>query len=299
GGTAGTGPDPGAPQAAPPGVISLRLPARPPFDGAGLMRYLAAHAAPGIEAGDAGRHARALRLPAGVAEVEAVLDGDGVRVEARLASLGDLPPLVARLRRLFDLDADAAAIDAALAADPALAPLVAACPGIRLPGSVDAFETLVRTMLGQQVSVAAASAVVARLVREASADPRLFPSPAELAERGPAVLRGPARRSAAIVAIAERVADGRLRLDLGRSVAELRAELEAQPGIGPWTAGHVAMRVLGAPDVLLESDLALRAGARRLGLPDSPRGIRERASAWAPWRSYAGMHLWRAPTMIG
>ncbi|MDM4762607.1 Ada metal-binding domain-containing protein [Galbitalea sp. SE-J8] len=289
--------DPGATDAT--GVVSLRLPARAPFDGAGVLAYLGSHAAAGVEHLDAdGVFSRALRLPGGVAEVRISLETDAVRVRAALPSLADLAPLVSRIRRLFDLDADSAAIDAVLGADPVLAPLVAARPGMRLPGSVDPFETLLRTMLGQQISIAAANTVSGRVAREASGDPRVLPTAAELAERGPAVLRGPARRVAAILAVAGRAADGTLRLDVARSHDELRADLEAQPGIGPWTAGYVAMRVLGSPDVLLAGDLVLRANAERLGLPADPRRLSEIGERWAPWRSYAGMHVWRAPTLV-
>lgn len=180
-----------------------------------------------------------------------------VRCTATLASLADAGPLVARVRRLLDLDADSRAIDEALAADPALAPLVAATPGIRLPGSVDADETLVRTLLGQQVSVAAARTALGRLV-EALGDElppeiatgaitRSFPAAAVIAERGAEVLRGPARRVDTVLRVCALLADGALRLDAGASRDELAEHLLAVPGIGPWTAGYVAMRVTGDP----------------------------------------------------
>jgi AraC family transcriptional regulator of adaptative response / DNA-3-methyladenine glycosylase II len=108
------------------------------------------------------------------------------------------------------------------------------------------------------------------------------------------VLRGPGRRIDAIVTAAAALASGELVIDVGESRDELQTRLTALPGIGPWTAGYVAMRVLGSPDILLTGDLALRQGAARLGLPSDARSLAAHGATWAPWRSYAGMHLWRA-----
>jgi AraC family transcriptional regulator of adaptative response / DNA-3-methyladenine glycosylase II len=278
-----------------PGTITLRLPARGPFDGAGLMRFFADHAITGVESGDASSFERRVRLPGGIAEVALRLDGPtAVSCTARLASLGDLSTLVARVRRLFDLDADSAAIDDALGQDPVLAPLVRLRPGIRLPGSLDAEEALFRTMIGQQISVPAARTVLGRLAIELAEAPGLFPTATQLAEHGREVLRGPASRTASIVGAAEAVASGELVIDVGMPVEELTARLLALPGIGPWTAGYLAMRVLGNPDVLLSTDLVMLSSAAGLGLPGTTRGLAERGASWAPWRSYAGLHLWRA-----
>ncbi|MEJ3403336.1 AlkA N-terminal domain-containing protein [Rathayibacter sp. YIM 133350] len=307
----------GTPVAAPPNgssssnptvastTVSLRLPARAPFDGAGALAFHGVRAVAGVEAWDGVTYARSVALPHGPASVRLRVDeGSGnpaIACEATLSSLADLMPLVGRIRRLLDLDADADAIDAALAADPALAASVAAVPGMRVPGSVDADETLFRALVGQQVSVASARTTLGRLA-EALGEPFdsgvLFPTAAAIAENGSAVLRGPAARVGAMLGVAERLADGRLRLDVGMSTAELTATLQALPGIGPWTAGYVAMRVLGSPDILLTSDLAIRQGADRLGLPAQERALAARGAAWAPWRSYAGIHLWRAAAAV-
>jgi AraC family transcriptional regulator, regulatory protein of adaptative response / DNA-3-methyladenine glycosylase II len=123
---------------------------------------------------------------------------------------------------------------------------------------------------------------------------RLFPTSARIAADGHTVLRGPVARIRAIIGVAEALAAGDLRLSAADSRASLEAKLTALPGIGPWTAGYVALRVLGSPDILLTSDLALRQGAAKLGLPGTPRALADHGAAWAPWRSYAGMHLWRA-----
>ncbi|GAA2086452.1 Ada metal-binding domain-containing protein [Pseudolysinimonas kribbensis] len=274
--------------------ISLRLPARPPFDGAGVLRFFADHAIPGLESGDETAFERTLALPHGPAAVRVALDPDqpGVLVQARLADLADVPALSARVRRMFDLDADSVAIDEALGADPALRPLVAAVPGIRIAGVADGEEALFRTLVGQQISVAAARTVLGRLVADLGGG--AFPSAAAIAERGPEVLRGPATRIATIIGAAEAVVRGDLRLDVETPAVELRERLLALPGIGPWTADYLAMRALGNPDTLPASDLVIRQSAGALGLPDGVRPLARRAAAWAPWRSYAALHLWRA-----
>lgn len=275
-------------------TISLRLPARAPFDGVGLMRFFADHAVPGVESGDSETFERSVRLPGGTAHLTTRLDGaTGISCTASLERIADVATLVARVRRLFDLDADSHAIDGALAADAVLAPLVAAVPGIRLPGSLDPEEALLRTLVGQQISVAAARTVLGRIASDLGGD-GLFPTAARLAEQGHEVLRGPASRVATIIGAARALAEGDLMLDVGMPVDEFTARLTALPGIGPWTAGYLAMRVLGNPDVLLTSDLVIRQSAAALGLPASPAGLAARAGRWAPWRSYAGLHLWRA-----
>ena len=285
---------PGTPET----TISLRLPARPPFDGTGIMRFFADHAVPGLETGTDTTFERRLRLPNGTAHVSLALDGNtdtdtGIQCTARLDNVADVATLVSRVRRLFDLDADSAAIDEALAADPVLAPLVAVTPGIRLPGSFDAHEELFRTLVGQQISVAAARTVLGTLTRELGTD-GMFPTAEQFAERGRDVLRGPASRIETIMGVAEALASGELDLDLGTPVDEFTARLVAMPGIGPWTAGYLAMRVLGHPDTLLTTDLVLMQSAVHLGLPPSARDLARYTTRWSPWRSYAGLHLWRA-----
>ena len=282
------------PDAATAGEITLRLPARPPFDSAGLFRFFADHAIPGLESGDETRYERTLSLPGGPADVVVIPDTAraGVIVTARLRALADVPALVARVRRMFDLDADSVAIDAALSRDPVLAPLVASVPGIRLAGSVDGEEALFRTLVGQQISVAAARTVLGRLVDDLGGG--VFPTAQTIAESGRDVLRGPASRVNTIVGAAEALASGDLRLDVETPAVELRERLLALPGIGPWTADYLAMRVLGNPDILLTSDLVVRQSASALGLPADERGLAARGEPWAPWRSYATVHLWRA-----
>lgn len=271
------------------------LTTRPPFDGSGVLRYLAGHAIPGIESGDGGQYRRRILWQGSARELRVRLVHSGAAPDAVRATLDGaaLPDgLVEPVRRLLDLDADSSEIDALLARDRVLAPLVAAAPGIRLPGSLDPYEQLFRTLVGQQVSIAAARSVLGRITRELGKD-GLFPTPEQFAERGLEVLRGPATRVTAIHGVARAIASGKLVIDDSLTVAELTARLVALPGIGPWTAGYVAMRTLGAPDILLSSDLVLLKGAAALGLPGTPRGLAEFATRWSPYRSYANLHLWR------
>jgi AraC family transcriptional regulator of adaptative response / DNA-3-methyladenine glycosylase II len=274
----------GAPSPDDGGAITVRLPARAPFDGAGLFRFFADHGIRGFEDGDDTRLSRPLLLPGGRAQIDVTLEPAGVMLRARLTALSDLPALTARVRRMFDLDADSVAIDAWLSRDPDLAPLVAAVPGIRIAGSASAEEAVFRTIVGQQISVAAARTVLGRLV-EHFGD---FPTAAQLAEHGHEVLRGPATRIATIRRVAEVIAAGDLPLDPATPVAELRSRLLALPGVGPWTAEYLAMRALGHPDAFPATDLVLAQSAAALGISPSPR------PSWAPWRSYAALHLWRA-----
>lgn len=292
------------------GALSLALPVRAPFDAAGLFAWMAARALPGVEVATTDSYARTLALPGGAAWFRLRYDGRRVQLDARLQHLGDLPVLVGRARRLFDLDADPVAVDAALAEHPELAGLVAATPGIRVPGTVDAAEMLIRAMVGQQVSVAAARTALSRLVAELgapAAEPgalaadgewRLFPTMAAIAEHGAEVLRGPAARIRAVVGTAEALADGALTLSPGDDHAEQRAALLALPGVGPWTADYVRMRVTGDPDVLLPGDVAVRAGAAAAGIPPAPAALADWATRTAPWRSYLTAHLWRAASTL-
>ena len=293
------------------GAIELVLPVREPFDAEGLFAWMAARAVAGVETATAHSFARTLRLPGGPAWFALRADGPGrVRLAARLTHLSDLPVLVARARRLFDLDADPLAVDAALSPHPELAPLVARVPGIRVPGAVDPHEMLIRAMVGQQITVSAATTALAALtdalgerVEGFDGHDRLFPTMQAIAEHGAEVLRGPGARIRAITGAAAALADGSLVLTTGDDGAAQRQALLALPGIGPWTADYVRMRVLGDPDVTLPGDVAVRSGAAASGIPADPRGFDAWAARTAPWRSYLTAHLWRAvpprPVAIG
>jgi AraC family transcriptional regulator of adaptative response / DNA-3-methyladenine glycosylase II len=275
-----------------PGVGDVGLAARPPLAAAALLAFLATRAIPGVEEVAGGRYRRTL-ADGGVIEIEA--HAEGVTVRGR-----DDPETVTRAARLFDVTTDPTVVDAELASDPLLAPLVARRPGLRVPGAWDGFELVVRAVLGQQVSVAAASTLAGRLVTaagwplpaEAGTLTHAFPAPAALAEADLSRIGVPQRRAATLRALAAAVAEGTLNLE---PAAERATEgLLAIPGVGPWTAAYVAMRVFGDPDALPAADLGLRRVFEAAGLPGDPASIRRRAERWRPWRSYAVMHLWTA-----
>ena len=286
------------PASAVPGAIDLVLPYRGPLDASGIFAWMAARAVPGVEETTPTSFSRHLRMAGGPAWFEVRQDDLArLHLRVRVARLGDLAPLVSTVRRIFDLDADPLAVDEALSAHPELAPLVALTPGIRVPGSADPHEMLIRAMVGQQITVVAARTALTALTEalgERTENGLLFPTMSAIAEHGAEVLRGPAARIRAITGAAAALADGSLRLTIGDDGAEQRAALLAMPGIGQWTADYVRMRVLGDPDVLLPGDVALRAGAAAAGLPADARELTAWAERTAPWRSYLSAHLWRA-----
>ncbi|MBV1849075.1 AlkA N-terminal domain-containing protein [Catellatospora tritici] len=268
------------------GTMSLRLSYRPPLHADSLFAYLGARAVSGVESYDGGGYTRTLTLPHGIATVT-LRPGDGcVHAELSLADVRDLTPAVSRCRRLLDLDADPIAVDTVLSADPALAPLVTAFPGVRLPRSVDGFEVAVRAVVGQQISVAGARTVLGRLCRDG-----VFPDPDRLLALPDEAFAMPVARRETLRRLAGAVRDG-LPLDGGSDRAATRAALLALPGIGEWTADYIALRALGDPDVLLPTDLGTRRGAKALGLPDDPAALLRHAERWRPWRSYAQLRLW-------
>lgn len=292
----------------PAGTIRLRLPFREPFDGPGIFAFIGGRAVPGVELYSSGPHpsyARAIQLDHGAAYFKASWIGGEFVLEARMAELSDLPSLIARVRRLFDLDADPGAIDASLARDPHLAASAAATPGIRLPGALHGEEMLIRALVGQQISVKAARTWLSRLAAVGSPTPSgltssmpddesivgFFPTAAQIAEHGRDIMRGPAARISSFIGVIDKLAEGELEVGVADDPEELRERLVALRGVGPWTAGYVAMRVLSAPDILPPGDVALRTGARNLGITEP---VESYASALSPWRSYASLHFWNA-----
>jgi len=281
------------------GTIGLRLAYRAPLHAGALLGFLATRALPGIEECDGTTYRRGLQLPHGSATVALRPGNRWVSATLRLADVRDLAPAVARCRRLFDLDADPVAVDATLGADPALAASVRAEPGVRVPRAVDGFELAVRAIVGQQVSVSGARTTLGRLVRAANPEPipgqlTGFPTAETVAELPDGAFGMPAARRTSIRTLAQAVADGKLDLEPGADREESVARLLELPGVGAWTAGYVAMRAIGDPDVFLETDLAARRGATALGLPDTPKALAAHAARWRPWRSYALMRLWRS-----
>ena len=286
--------------AAPP---VLRLALRPPYDGAGVLRWLAARAVAGVEEVSDGIYRRTLRLPGGPGIATLVPRDDHVRATLRLDAEDDRDGAVARCRHLLDLDADPRAPAATLAADPVLAPLVAATPGMRAPGTVDPAESAVRAVLGQQVSLAAARTLARRLVAACGAPlaapegalTHVFPAPEAIADEAVLAAVGmPRARQRTLYALCARLAAGDLVLDDRADPAAVREDLLAIPGIGPWTADYIALRALRDPDAFPAGDLGLQRSARALGLPADTAGLTARPERWRPWRRYAAHHLWAA-----
>jgi AraC family transcriptional regulator of adaptative response / DNA-3-methyladenine glycosylase II len=299
--------------------IRLRLDYRPPYDWARLLGFLRGRAIPGVEK-ITDEYRRVVHLDGHVGEivvrpdlrgaVRAARNDGSTQTPPRTALVLELAPtllpvvmpLVARVRRMFDLDARPDLVDRALARDKALAPLVAARPGLRLPGAIDPFEASIRALLGQQVSVAAATTLAGRFAAQLgtkldkAGDQELayrFPTPAEVAKAGAeriVKIGMPMARANAIHGFARALSRGEIQLDHHADLDAFVAKLVELPGIGPWTAHYLAMRALHLPDAFPASDLGIQKALDRSG----PREAEARAEAWRPYRSYAVIHLWTA-----
>jgi AraC family transcriptional regulator of adaptative response / DNA-3-methyladenine glycosylase II len=283
-----------------PGGIATRIGVREPFAGEELLDFLAVRAVRGIEAVGEGWYERSLALPHGPGVVRVQLVGRPtgyVPCSFSLADARDLAPALERTRRLLDADCDPVAVDEQLGGDRLLAPLVRRRPGLRVPGHVDGVELAARAVLGQQVSVAGARTLAARLVA-AHGEPlalsgdhqvtHLFPSADALAAIDPETIAMPRARGRALATIAGALAGGSVVLDRSADRGETRAALLALPGIGPWTADYIGLRALGDPDLFLAGDIGVRNAAERLGVED----VGSSSENWRPWRSYALIHLW-------
>jgi AraC family transcriptional regulator of adaptative response / DNA-3-methyladenine glycosylase II len=280
------------------GALVLRLGVRPPFDGASLLRFFAARAVCGVEVVSSTTLTRSAALPHGAAVIELEPQAAQLVVRLWLDDVRDLGAAVERCRRLFDVDADPDAIGAVLCADPLLAPLVSAHPGLRVPGCVDAEEIAVRAVLGQQVSVARATALAstlterigAALARPRQGVTRLFPAAAAIADADLDGLGLTAERAATLRRLTVALAHGGLDLGVGVDSHDVAKQLQSIRGIGAWTAAYIAMRGLSDPDAFPAGDLGLRHAFARAGGDAS--ALREHADRWRPWRAYATIQLW-------
>lgn len=295
------------------GPFTLHLGYRPPYDWPQTLAFLRMRLVPGVEQIDEHSYSRSVSLPhgdkvlTGTLKVSHVEKKHALKVELSPQLLPKIGSITSRLRRLFDLDANPEAIAAVFASDSLLGPASAENPGTRLPGAWDGFEVLVRAVLGQQVSVAAALTLVRRVVdkfgeplgESVEGQWRLFPTPESIAE---GVLDGmgiTGRRIETLKTIAQKVADGELDLNHGSELGPYVAALVAQPGIGDWTAQYIAMRALSHPNAFPAGDLILRRAATLNGKNQivgqlTEKQLRTRAEVWQPWRAYAVMHLWRS-----
>ena len=287
--------------------FTLRLSYRAPFDWSGLLDFLRARALTGIEQVTAVSYSRTVKIGShtGWVRVTNSMEKSALLAEVAHSLMPALPALLGRLRNVFDLSARPDVICAQLGSDPLLASAVTRNPGIRVPGAFDGFELALRAILGQQITVKAATTLAGRFV-QAFGDPATSPIPglthtaplaprvaaasvAEVAALG--IVRS---RAQSIVSVAEEIASGRLVLDAGADPSATMADLVAIRGIGKWTAQYIAMRALRWPDAFPKEDIVLR---KQLGLVSASRA-EEMSQAWRPWRSYATLHLWNSANPV-
>lgn len=287
--------------------LSVRLSAVQPYDWPGLMAFFSARAIPGVETVEDERYFRSVKIGDATGLITASYDGKTGSVIVSLTGIDTqkLFPVVQRVRDLFDVDAPVDSIAGVLGDDPMLARLLRDRPGIRVPGAWDGFELTVRAILGQQVSVKAATTMAGRLAtRYGQPIPReladtvagvthTFPGPERLRRarfNGIGLVRS---RAQTIRNVAAAVDDGDIRFDAGQDPAVLHDALTAVRGIGEWTAAYVAMRAAKNPDALPASDLGLLRAFDRDGKPRMrPKALQARAERWRPWRAYAALLLW-------
>jgi AraC family transcriptional regulator, regulatory protein of adaptative response / DNA-3-methyladenine glycosylase II len=284
--------------------LVIRLPRRSPYDWPAIVAFLQARAIPGVEYVSTSQYIRTIEINR-VHGVIAVQPKDAhLQATIRFSRLASLPVIIERVRRIFDLGADPDGIDAHLAEDPALAPLVAARPGLRVPGAWDGFELAVRAVLGQQITVSAAVGLAGQLVqrhgeplaeslRVGTQLTHVFPLPERIATADLTTIGLPRARARALSSLAAALAEDPHLLGRGRSLHECVERLASLPGIGEWTAQYIAMRELREPDAFPVGDIGLKRALARLdGRSATSRDMLARAERWRPWRAYAAQHLW-------
>ncbi|MEP6906624.1 MAG: AlkA N-terminal domain-containing protein [Pseudoxanthomonas sp.] len=287
------------------GTLVLRLGYRPPYDFAAMLDFLRGRALPGVERVDADSYARVIgpATSPGWLRVSAwPNDEHALKLELRAVPSAQLMPIVNRLRRMFDLDADPHAIAAALSNDARLRPLLKQQPGLRLPSGWDGFEIAIRAIIGQQVSVAAARTFTARLaqaygealpVEFAEGMSHLFPTPDALADADLAAIGLTRTRAETVRTVARAVLDARVDFRSDRTLEEFISSWVVLPGIGQWTASYIALRALGHPDAFPADDLVLQKAVPTDGTRMTAKALIARAEAWRPWRAYAVIHVWK------
>lgn len=276
----------------------FRLRFRPPYNWQGMLEFLAPRCTPGVEVVENGSYRRSISLNGQTGYFEVSLEANSPALLVRL-QFGDprsLFLIIERIRAMFDLNADWAAIVESLKSDPWLTHAMRTEPGLRVPGCWDGFELATRAILGQQISVKGATTFAGRIAAKfgraftaAAGLTHIFPPPETLAEANLSNIGLTRARAETVRAFARAVGDGRIRFDGVVKLEETLGRLCEIPGIGSWTAQYVAMRALGEPDAFPSGDLGL---LHALGLT-STRQLEQRAEGWRPWRSYAAMYLWR------
>lgn len=283
--------------------IRLMLSYRPPYAWASMLAYLKRRAIPGVEWVTEEAYSRTVEIHQhqGWLSVTHAAKQPALEMELSASLLPVLPVVLGRVRRVFDLDARPDVINALLTQDPILKPMVDREPGLRVAGAFDGFETALRTILGQQITVAAATTLMARLCNHLTREiktpfPELNRLPVHAAQAPKldqdsfgklGIIR---QRSTSIIKLAEGVMNGSLRLEPGTHAAITAERLLDIPGIGPWTVQYLAMRVMRQPDAFPASDLGVRIALNRI----SAKEAEILSKSWSPWRAYAVQHLWNS-----
>lgn len=284
--------------------MRVLLPYRPPYDWPAITRFLALRAIPGLETATNERYARVVESGGQIGWMEVTNEpGESALNVAIHLPKGDVAPdILPRVRHLFDLDTDPAAVAAVLARDRVLAPMIEARPGLRVPGAWDGFELAVRAVLGQQITVKAATRLAGKLVDaigapvarplEAPDLTHTFPHPERFKTGAIAALGMPRSRAATLAGIAAASLADPLLFDGARDLDSAVAHLRMLPGIGEWTAQYIAMRALRQSDAFLAGDVALQRLLAIDGRRPTAQALLARAEAWRPWRAYAVLHVW-------
>jgi AraC family transcriptional regulator, regulatory protein of adaptative response / DNA-3-methyladenine glycosylase II len=285
-------------------ALTLRLPYRAPYDFAALLAFFARRAIPGIEHVDGLCYMRHFAFAgiAGTLRVTQFANDNALALAIEFPHAERLQEISTRVRRMFDLDADIAAINAHLRRDQSLRACIRRHPGQRLPGGWDGFEIALRAVLGQQISVAAARTLAERLVRrfgmhvaqEDGTNKQLFPAPEALADADLTGIGLTRARAQTLRTMARAVCDGSVSFRPEQSLQHFVASWTQLPGIGAWTAHYIAMRAFSDPDAFPAADLVLRKAVSGDGKPVPLKQLQAMAEAWRPWRAYAVLHLWRS-----
>jgi AraC family transcriptional regulator of adaptative response / DNA-3-methyladenine glycosylase II len=285
------------------GALQMRLGYRPPFAWKPLVDFLRLRAIPGVEAVEDDVYRRSIEVDgeSGWIEVTPAAAGPHLNVRMQLPATARLAQVIDGIRRVFDLTADPVRIAEDLGSDPTLKGAVRKVPGLRVPGAWDPFEVTVRAVLGQQISVKAATTIAGRIARtfgnaledeSVAGITHVFPKPAALREADLRAVGLTAARSQAVRNVAAAACDGRLPRDGSLGLEAAVESLTRIGGIGTWTAQYIAMRGFGEPDAFPEGDLGLRRALSNGGDPVSNAELKRMAERWRPWRAYAAMHLW-------
>lgn len=288
--------------------VTILLPYQPPYDWDALLEFFRARAIAGLEVVTPDSYSRVIELDdvVGSIHVAHAPEQASLRVTVRIPRLAILPTIISRVRRQFDLGAEPNAIAAALSTDPMLAPLVSALPGLRVPGAWDGFEVAVRAVLGQQITVKAATTLATRIVASLGTKvaeqsgavglTHAFPGPEQFESKVLAKLGMTKARAMSLAGIADAARSDPHLFDPRRDLAEAVMHLKKSTGVGEWTAQYIAMRALGESDAFLAADVALQRSFAKHARRATAQQILKRAERWRPWRAYATLHLWMAST---